>query len=109
MKKVYPRLRAKSVLGGFNRQQPHGPGQGEQQRSVLVDGNGGPLSVAVAGVNIHDTKLLELTRECVVVERPDGGDAGAQHLWLEKGYDTPTGRRAVAAHENQGHIWRIGK
>ena len=55
------------------------------KRSVLVDRNGGPLSVVAAGANVHDTKLLELTLESVVVERPDGGDRQPQHLCLDKG------------------------
>ena len=36
----------------------------------MVDGGGGPLSVVVAGANVHDTKLLALTLESIVVERP---------------------------------------
>ena len=30
------------------------------KRSVLVEADGGPLSVVVAGANVHDTKLLEV-------------------------------------------------
>ena len=33
------------------------------KRSVLVDGSGGPLSVVVAGANVHDTKLLRQTSD----------------------------------------------
>ena len=65
--------------------------------------------MVVAGANVHDTKLLELTLESVVVQRPDGGDAGPQHLCLDKGYDNPTGHGAVAAHGYRGHIRRIGE
>ena len=46
--------------------------------------------MVVAGANVHDTKLLALTLDRVVVERPDG-DKGIQHLCLDKGYDNPTG------------------
>ena len=63
----------------------------------------------MAGANVHETKLLELTLESVVVERPDGGDRRPQHLCLDKGYDNPTGHRAVAAHGYRGHIRRIGE
>ena len=65
--------------------------------------------MVAAGANVHDTKLLELTLESVVVERPDGGDRRAQHLCLDEGYDNPTGHRAVAAHGYRGHIRRIGE
>ncbi len=40
------------------------------KKSILVDGGGGPLSVVVAGANVHDTKLLRLTLESIVVRRP---------------------------------------
>ena len=88
---------------------PTDRGMAGSKRSVLVDGRGGPLSVVVAGANVHDTKLLALTLESVVVERPDGGDEEVQHLCLDKGYDNPTGRRAVEAQGYQGHIRRIGE
>lgn len=60
----------------------------------------------VAGANVHDTKLLALTLDIIVVERPG---TGIEHLCLDKGYDNPTGHEAVAAHGYQGHIRRIGE
>ena len=84
-------------------------GEMGSKRSVLVDRNGGPLSVVVAGANVHDTKLLEMTLKSVFVERPDGGDRQPQHLCPDKGYGNPTGHRAVAAHGYRGHIRRIGE
>ena len=87
---------------------PTDRGKAGRKRSVLVDGSGGPLSV-VAGANVHDTKLLAATLESVVVEVPHGGDAAAKHLCLDKGYDNPTGRQAVAAHGYLGHIRRISE
>ena len=65
--------------------------------------------MVVAGANVHDTKLLALTLESIIVERPEGGDEGIQHLCLDKGYNNPTGRRAVAAQGYRGHIRRIGE
>ena len=41
-------------------------------RAILVDAAGGPLSVAVAGANVHDTKLLRPTLESIVAARPEG-------------------------------------
>ena len=52
-------------------------GKAGSKRSLLVDGNEGPLSVVAAGANVHDTKLMSMTWEGVVVARPDSGDAGA--------------------------------
>ncbi len=31
------------------------------KRSLLVEADGGPLSIVIAGANVHDTKLLKRT------------------------------------------------
>ena len=85
---------------------PTDRGKAGSKRSILVDAGGGPLGVVVAGANIHDTKLLAIALDSIVVERPD---TGVQHLCLDKGYDNPTGHEAVATHGYQGHIGRIGE
>ena len=64
------------------------------------------MSLVVAGANVHDTKLLDMTLNGIVVERPE---TGTQHLCLDMGYDNPTGHEAVAAHGYRGHIRRIGE
>ena len=88
---------------------PTDRGKVGSKRSLLVDGGGGPLSVVVAGANVHDTKLLAMTLDSIVVDRPEGGDEGLQLLCLDKGYDNPTGHQAVAAHGYRGYIRRIGE
>lgn len=65
--------------------------------------------MVVADANVHDTKLLAATLEAVVVERPVSTEEGPQHLCLDKAYDNPTGREAVAAHHYVPHIRRIGE
>jgi putative transposase len=79
------------------------------KRSLLVEAAGGPLAVAAAGANVHDTKLLAATLEAVVVERPEPTEEEPQHLCLDKAYDNPTGWEAVAAHHYVPHIRRIGE
>jgi putative transposase len=74
-----------------------------------VEGDGGPLAVVIAGANVHDTKLLARTLEAIVVERPAPTSEQPQHLCLDKGYDNPTGYRAVEEHHYQPHIRRIGE
>ena len=54
------------------------------KRSLIVDGEGGPLGVVVAGANVHDAKLLEATIEAMVSDRPEPEDE-EQHLCLDKG------------------------
>ena len=89
---------------------PTDRGKAGSKRSLLVEGDGGPLSLVVAGANVHDTKLLE--------GHPGGhcGSSGLspltrapQHLCLDKGYDNPTGHQAAAAYGYQAHIRRIGE
>ncbi len=88
---------------------PTDRGKAGSKRSILVEESGGPLSVVVAGANVHDTKLLNSTLEAVVVQRPKPTIENPQHLCLDKGYDNPTGHWAVAEHEYVGHIRRIGE
>ena len=74
-----------------------------------MEGQGGPLSIVVAGANAHDATLLDETLEAIVVERPQLTEDDPQHLSLDKGYDNPSGRRAVARHGYRPHIRRIGE
>ena len=79
------------------------------KRSVLVEADGGPLSVVVAGANVHDAKLLGRTLDAIVVERPEPTPDEPQNLCLDKGYDNPSGRQAAADHNYIPHIRRIGE
>ena len=79
------------------------------KRSLLVEADGGPLAVVVAGANVHDTKLLKATLEAVVVERPVPTAEVPQHLCLDKGYDNPTGWQATLEANYEPHIRRIGE
>jgi transposase len=55
------------------------------KRSVLTEGHGLPLAVAVSGANVHDTQLLELTLDNVIIKRPDSLKV-LQNLCLDAGY-----------------------
>ena len=85
---------------------PTDRGKAGTKRSLLVDGEGGPLSIVVAGANVHDAKLLEATLDAIVVERPQPTEEEPQHLCLDKGYDNPSGRGAAAGHGYREHIRR---
>ena len=88
---------------------PTDRGKPGTKRSILVEADGGPLSIVVAGANVHDTKLLESTLEAIVVERPIPTEEEPQRLCLDKGYDNPTGREAARKHGYEAHIRRIGE
>ena len=75
---------------------------------MIVEADGGPLGVVVAGANVHDTKLLEQTIDAMIVERPNPA-THEQRLCLDKGYDNPTGHTTVAARGYTSHIRRIGE
>lgn len=76
---------------------------------MIVEADGGPLGVVVAGANVHDTKLLRQTIESIVVERPEPTTRSPQHLCLDKGYDNPTGHQTVKEENYTPHIRRIGE
>ncbi len=88
---------------------PTDRGKNGVKKSLLVEADGGPLAVVVAGANVHDTKLLAATLDAVVVERPQPTEEDPQHLCLDKAYDNPTGHQAVAEHGYLPHIRRIGE
>jgi len=74
------------------------------KRSVLVEADGGPLGVTVAGANVPDAQLLEATIEAVVLERPEPEPDFPQHLCLDKAYDNPVGWGACLDHDYIPHI-----
>jgi putative transposase len=79
------------------------------KRSALVEADGGPLAVVIAGANVPDAKLLAQTIEAIVVARPEPTPEQPQHLLLDKGYDNPTGHQVAADYHYQPHIRRIGE
>lgn len=76
---------------------------------MIVEADGGPLGVVVAGANVHDTKLLEQTIEAIVVERPEPTAQSPQNLCLDKAYDNPTGHTTLERQNYTPHIRRIGE
>lgn len=78
------------------------------KKSLVVEGDGGPLGVVIAPANRHDAKLLSATIAAIVVERPEP-NAVEQHLCLDKGYDNPSGAEAALANGYVPHVRRIGE
>ena len=87
---------------------PTDRGKKGTKKSLLVDGDGGPLGVVIAGANVVEQKLLKETIEAIVVERPDP-DKVKQNLCLDKGYDNPRSREAAAEGDYVPHIREIGE
>jgi putative transposase len=82
---------------------PTDRGKRGTKRSLLVDGNGIPLAVAIDGANRHDSKLLGATLDGLVVLRPEPDQVG-QHLCLDKGYDFGFVREEAEARGYRHHI-----
>ena len=70
-------LHGKSAFwGGAIGRNPTDRGKAGSKKSILVDAAGGPLSVVVAGANVHDTKLLRPTLESIVTISNCGVETG---------------------------------
>ena len=87
---------------------PSDRGKDGTQRSLIVEEQGGPLGVVVAGANVNDHKLLEATIEAIVVERPDPEQV-EQHLCLDRGYDNQASHEVVEGHGYVGPIRPVGE
>lgn len=74
------------------------------KKSLLVEADGGPLAVTIAGANVPDARLLDATIRAVVLQRPPIEAGWEQHLCLDKGYDNEHGWGACIDHEYEPHI-----
>jgi transposase len=63
----------------------------------------------VSGAQTHDVKLLEPTLDDVVVERPRGPDAPAQHLCADKGYVGQPAEKTMTKHNYIAHVRQRGE
>jgi putative transposase len=77
--------------------------------SVLVEAEGGPLAVCIAGANLIDRSLLEALLDNIILDRPQPSEEHPQHLCLDKAYDRPEVEQALVARNYTPHIRRIGE
>jgi putative transposase len=78
------------------------------KRSLLTDGAGIPLAVAVDGANRHDMKLVVATLDGIVIARPTPTET-PQDLCLDAGYDYAAVRADLAARGYTAHIRSRGE
>jgi putative transposase len=74
------------------------------KRSVLTDGHGLPLGVAVDGANRHDMTWVDATLQAIMIKRPESSTTQPQHLCLDKGYDYEAVRETLAAWDDTAHM-----
>ena len=79
------------------------------KRSVLTDGHGVPIGLAVDGANRHDFKLTRETIESIAVERPDPTPEAPQGMCLDKGYDYDEVRELLTEFGFTAHIRARGE
>lgn len=78
----------KAPLGGDKTgPNPTDRGKSDVKRSLLTEGHGVPIGLAVEGANRHDMKLVRATIESLVVVRPEPIKERPQGMCLDKGYD----------------------
>lgn len=75
----------------------------------MVEADGGPVSIVLAGASVPDLLLLEQTLEALIVPRPLPTPDQPQHLCLDKGYDAMAVDDVVAHLGYVGHIHRRGE
>lgn len=73
--------------GGKSGPNPTDRAKSGVKRSVLTEGHGVPIGLALAGANRHDMKMVRETIESIVVERPKPTKKKKQNVCLDKGYD----------------------
>jgi putative transposase len=74
------------------------------KRSLLTDGGGVPIGLAVAGANRNDFKLARETLESIPVQRPEPTPDTPQGMCLDKGYDYDEVRELLAEFGFTAHI-----
>ena len=79
------------------------------KRSVLTDGHGVPIGLAVDGANRNDFKLTRETIESIAVERPDPTPEAPQGMCLDKGYDYDEVRELLTEFGFTAHIRARGE
>ncbi len=79
------------------------------KRSLLTEGHGVPIGLAIDGANRHDMKLLRETIESIVVERPEPSDEQPQGMCLDKGYDYDEVRETLTEFGFTAHIRSRGE
>lgn len=79
------------------------------KRSLLTEGGGIPIAVAVEGANCHDKRLVESTLRLIVVQRPRATKRKPQNMCMDKGYDYPDTRQLVSHWGYTAHIKARGE
>ena len=81
--------------------------KGGVKRSLLCEGAGIPIGLAVDGANRHDMKMVRATLESIALERLESNSK--QNLCLDKGYDYDEVRDLAVEFGYTAHIKARGQ
>jgi transposase len=79
------------------------------KRSLLTEGGGVPIGLAVEGANRNDFKMARATLESIPVERPQPTAEEPQGMCLDKGYDYGEVRELLVEFGYTAHIRARGE
>jgi putative transposase len=79
------------------------------KRSLLTEGHGIPIGLAVDGANRNDFKMARETLESIPIARPQPTTRHEQGLCLDKGYDYDEVRDLAKEFEFTAHIRSRGE
>lgn len=79
------------------------------KRSLLTEGSGVPVGLAIDGANRHDCKMTKATIKSIPVKRPKPTKRKKQGMCLDKGYDSGEVRDLVKAFGYTDHIRSRGE
>lgn len=79
------------------------------KRSLLTDGRGVALGIALGPANRHDQKLAQPTLDDLAIHRPQPARYHPQHLCADKGYDANTIRCLGRRRHYRVHITPRGE
>jgi len=79
------------------------------KRSLLTEGHGVPIGLAIDGANRTDMKLVQATIESIVVERPEPTAEQPQGMCLDAGYDFEVIRQLLVEFGFTAHIRSRGE
>jgi transposase len=100
----------KAPLGGKKvGKNPTDRGKLGAKRSVLTEGGGVPIGLAVEGANRNDFKMVRETIESIPVKRPAPTPTTPQGMCLDKGYDYDEVRDLLAEFGFTAHIRARGE
>ncbi len=100
----------KAPLGGEDSgSNPTDRGKKGAKRSLLTEGHGIPIGLAIEGANRHDMKLVRGTIEKIVIDRPGTNEMKPQGMCLDKGYDYAEVRDTLLEFGFTAHIRSRGE